>query len=111
MNYAIIGRVDMHLTTINSSALLAEWRHPEWDRENLIVAYNITCSNDKLGVNSSTLLNDTAPGQNVQLSLNLNTEGGYECCIIVITSNGNGLPSCINNLPEVTTTGLTCIQK
>ena len=80
--------------------LLAEWSHPEWDRENLIVAYNITCSNDM--VDSSVLLNDTAPGQNVQLSLNLNTEGEYECCVIVITSNGNGLPSCINGSTTLT---------
>ena len=100
-----LGTVNMSVITINSSVLMAQWNYPYWDTERLINAYNITCFNNE------TIVNDTVLNRTMlelgERTFNLNTEEGYQCCITVLTLNGNGPQSCISVPPIITTTQST----
>lgn len=102
-----IGTVNVTLATINSSALVAEWSHPEWRSNSLVFAYNFTCSNHIEGITETTLLSSNKFERNVQLNLNLSTVGGYECCVTVWTLIGNGPQSCTYGSPHITSPPIT----
>lgn len=97
--------MEISLASLNSSALVAGWSYPTWDREGLTVAYNITCS-DNTSIVSTSVLNGTSNGGGIEQIFDLSTATGYECCVTVLTVNGNGPPSC-SSMPAVTTAATT----
>ena len=80
------------LLTLSANTLLVEWSYPKWDVNNLTYAYNITCFNRDASVNHVLWSNEAT-----QLSVELQTVDGYECCIAVLTLNGAGPQSCAHN--------------
>lgn len=82
---------------------MVNWSSPRWDTERLTTAYDLTCT-DGLSTVSRTVLNGTGGGGDIEEVFDLSTGRGYECCITVLTLNGNGPPSCFRVAEEEVTT-------
>ncbi len=80
----------MSLASINSSAIQIQFYNPIWDTEGLTSSYSLNCSNDMYSACTTVMSNvNTA-------ILALNTGGGsYQCCVVAVTSNGNGPEYCV----------------